>query len=205
MPSKGVVQSIAAIVVLVFAVGIVLSGGTVDSAWLKFYSWAVIVATGLLWLWDKLLWRLALVQRIPSVPRNLRGTWKGELHSLWVDPATHQRPAPKTVFLVVRQTWSSVSATLITDESISKSVLGSLSGDDGDCYLSYSYLNRPDSSVEHRSRIHNGATMLQVVGRPVTRLRGRYWTDRDSRGELDFTERQNETAEDFESAGGLFS
>jgi hypothetical protein len=58
--------------------------------------------------------------------------------------------------------------------------------------------------VEHRSRMHHGSTVLDISGRPVRRLRGRYWTDRDSKGELEFTERSNKLADDFGEAAALF-
>ena len=66
------------------------------------------------------------------------------------------------------------------------------------------YLNRPDSSVEHRSRMHHGSASLDITGAPATRLRGRYWTDRDSEGELDFRERNRMLADDYDEADALF-
>jgi hypothetical protein len=70
--------------------------------------------------------------------------------------------------------------------------------------LTYLYLNRPDMRVEHRSRMHHGSTVLDISGSPSERLKGRYWTDRDSKGELDFTERVSKLAEDFDTATRLF-
>lgn len=75
---------------------------------------------------------------------------------------------------------------------------------DGVSSLDYMYLNRPDSSVEHRSRMHHGSASLDITGSPATRLRGRYWTDRDSKGELDMTERVGTLAGDFTNAEALF-
>jgi hypothetical protein len=75
---------------------------------------------------------------------------------------------------------------------------------DGASSLDYMYLNRPHSSVEHRSRMHHGSTSLDITGCPATRLRGRYWTDRDTKGELDFAERRSKTSDDFDEARALF-
>jgi hypothetical protein len=93
---------------------------------------------------------------------------------------------------------------LLTDESSSKSSLASVSDDGAGATLAYMYLNRPDSRVEHRSRMHNGSAFFQISGRPASRISGRYWTDRDSRGELDFDRRSHHTADDFGEARKLF-
>jgi SMODS-associating 2TM, beta-strand rich effector domain len=198
------VQAIAAIVVLVFAGGIWWSGGSLHAQWLRFYSAAVFVATAVLAAWDQFLWRFCPFQSITGVPRNLRGTWIGALTTEWKDPSTGVIPPPKPAYLVVRQTFTSVSVKLFTDESRSQSSLGRVWSADSQTTLDYMYLNRPDNSLEHRSRMHHGSTSLYVTGRPASRLKGHYWTDRDSKGELDFNRRSKKLAEDFESAQILF-
>ncbi|GAB2670754.1 Cap15 family cyclic dinucleotide receptor domain-containing protein [Kribbella swartbergensis] len=198
------VRVVAGIVVLVAMGGAWLSAGVVDLGWLKYFSGAVFIATALLGLWDTWIWRWPLVQRLPGVPPNLRGTWEGLLTSFWVDPATGKSPDPKTVYLVIRQTASLVSAKLLTNESRSSSSLGSVTTIDHSSELIYMYINRPDARVEHRSRMHHGSTALDVTGKPARRLRGRYWTDRDSKGELDFTQRKGRFADDFEAAVEIF-
>src|SRR5207244_4003800 len=99
------------------------TGDTFKPGWLRFLSAAVLAATIVLGVWDRWLWRLPLVQRFPRVPRDLKGTWRGTLTSFWTDPATAQRPDPKIVFLVIRQSASQLTAVLFTDESSSRSSL----------------------------------------------------------------------------------
>jgi hypothetical protein len=205
MKHRLAIQVVAAVVVGVFAIGIWASGDKVDVGWLRFFSAAVLAAVAVLALWDRVLWKRPLFQRIRGVPRNLGGTWKGTLTSFWTDPQTGKPPAPKPAYLVIRQTVSAVSVALLTDESRSMSSYGVVSTVDGAASLDYIYLNRPDSRVEHRSRMHHGSASLDITGCPATRLRGRYWTDRDSRGELDFTARSPKTADDFDEAQALFS
>jgi hypothetical protein len=53
--------------------------------------------------------------------------------------------------------------------------------------------------------MHHGSTSLDITGLPATRLRGRYWTDRESQGELDLTERKRATVDDYDEARALFS
>ena len=201
---RTIVQAVTATVVLVFAIGIWATGGAVSPTWLRFYSAAVLLATLLLGVWEHWLWRLPLSQRIASVPRDIRGTWKGKLESLWKDPATGESPPAKSAYLVVRQSASQVVVRLLTEESSSQSTLAKVAKDDASSTLAYVYLNRPDIRVEHRSRMHNGSAFLEISGKPASRLRGRYWTDRDSRGELDFDQRSEQLADDFREAGALF-
>jgi len=198
------VQVVATVVVLVFALGIWLTGGKIDAGWLRFFSVAVLVAMALLALWDRALWKLAPAQGMNRVPRDVSGTWKGTLTSEWIDPETGKTPPTKPAYLVVRQSASAVSAILLTDESRSSSSLAVVSGADGSISLDYVYLNRPDSRFEHRSRIHHGCALLDVTARPAKCLKGRYWTDRDSKDELDFQDRKHKTADDFEDAAALF-
>jgi len=205
MTTRLLVQIVTAVVIAVFAVGILATGGEVQFGWLRFYAIAVLGATATLFTWDRLLWRTPLLQRFKAVPRDLRGTWVGTLESFWVDPKTGECPPVKTVYLIVRQTASEVSAVLLTDESRSVSTFARVSDDGVSAALDYMYLNRPDSRVEHRSRMHHGSTSLDLIGRPVTRMAGRYWTSRDSKGELDFTLRHKTRVDGFPEAIALFS
>lgn len=204
MTNRTRVQLIAAVVVAVFAGGIWLTGGQLHAQWLRFYGAAVFLATIALSLWEVFIWRFPPVQRLQGVPPNLRGTWRGTLTSLWTDPNMGGLPPPKTVYLVIRQRASSFSVTLLTNESRSSSFMGQVDTLDGSTTLSYSYRNRPSPSVEHRSRIHHGSALLDVSGKPAVRLVGRYWTDRDSRGELDFESRSKVAVDDFKAAEKLF-
>lgn len=181
-----------------------MSGDSMKVGWLRFYSAAVLVGLFIVWLWDRWLWGLRWVQKLPGVPRDIRGTWEGVLESLWINPATNEQEPPKPAYIVVRQTASHVSVCLLTDESRSTSSLAVLTQGVGGASLDYMYLAQPGSRFEHRSRMHHGSASLAVVGHPVERLRGRYWTNRDSRGELTFHRKVPAAAEDFEGAKALF-
>lgn len=205
MIKRTTIQIVAGVVLTVFAAGIILTGGRLEAGWLRFYSVAVLVAMGLFACWEHFAWRWALVQKYRGGPRDLRGTWKGRIRSFWQNPETGVCPPEKDVYLVIRQTATSCSVVLLTDESRSASRFAMIEEDTAGATLLYIYVNRPDLHVEHRSRMHHGTTSLDITGRPPTRLRGRYWTDRDSRGELDFVERNPSASEDFDEAQRLFS
>jgi hypothetical protein len=204
MRNKLFVQVVAAVVVTVFAVGIWSTGDVPKIGWLRFFSLGVWIAFVALLAWDKVIWHFPWIQKLKAVPRDIRGTWKGRLNSQWIDEATGRPPEEKDVFLVVRQDASTVSVVLLTEESRSYSSLAEVVEDRTAAMLHYFYLNRPQSRVENRSRIHPGAASLDLIGRPVTRLSGRYWTDRNSRGELEFSEKQLAYVDGFAEAKKLF-
>jgi hypothetical protein len=201
MDRAAALQGVGALVVIGFTAGIWSAAGS--PAWLRGYATAVIVAILVFALWEHWLWRLPLMQRLPRVPRRIDGTWAGTLTSLWTDPATERRPDEKRVFLVVRQTASRVTLELLTEESTSRSSIARLSRDEMGLSLAYMYSNRPDSRIEHRSTMHNGSAFVEISGTPAMRMRGRYWTDRYTRGELDLQRRTTRAVVDFREAAEL--
>ena len=53
--------------------------------------------------------------------------------------------------------------------------------------LTYSYDSDPIVTVRERSSPHKGTVLLDLVGSPVRKLRGSYWTDRGTLGTIEFT------------------
>lgn len=191
---------------MVYTVGLWSSGVTPRLSWLRFYSLSVLLAVVLWWAWEYWMWRFSVFDQVKWVPPRVSGTWKGRLVSVWVDPTSGIRPPPKTAYLVIRQTFSTVSAVLLTDEARSRSRLARVGELAGGRALEYMYVGEPSVLVEHRSQMHRGSASLLISGSsPATRLHGRYWTDRNSKGSLDFTERSPQLAEDYETAESMFS
>ena len=204
MNHRTYIRAIAGIVTLVYTVALWTSGISPQLKWLRFYSLAVLVAVALWGIWDRWMWRASTFQRIQFVPPRIAGTWKGELRSHWTDPDTNARPPKKDAYLVVKQTFSSVSVMLLTDESQSQSqsVLAKASKING---LSYLYLNEPEMGADEGNHMHRGAAMFRLSDTPVALLRGRYWTDRETKGELVFGERCPKLADDYDMAVALFA
>ena len=145
-------------------------------------------------------------RRLEVVPPLVAGTWKGVIISFWKDPETGTQPQPRVVFLVVRQSFSTLTLTLLTEESKSRSTIASIDrSPDGSWAITQAYLNQPEMRVEQRSRMHHGASVLEVSGSPASDLRGRYWTDRDSKGELEFSEHKHDAVNDYRAATALFT
>jgi hypothetical protein len=62
------------------------------------------------------------------------------------------------------------------------------------------YRNTPNILNRNVSPIHQGSILLHVQGNKRIILDGEYWTDRSTKGELRFTERNKKPVYDFRQA-----
>ncbi len=206
MPATRIqVQVVVTVAAIVFAAGIVVTGGDVDPGWLRFFGAAVVVSLLLLGTWDRFLWRLPFVQRLQSVPPDLRGTWKGEFQSLVIDPSTGETVPTLVGYWVIRQTASTAKVTFTSAQSQGEASLAQIGiSPAGRTELNYMYFNSPSLQAGDVSRPHRGAVALIDSGRPAERLGERYWTDRQTGGGMTLLQRRPEYADDFDTAARLF-
>jgi SMODS-associating 2TM, beta-strand rich effector domain len=199
MPSRTQVQVIIGIAVVVWGVALFLAGVSLKPSYLKPFSYAVSIALLLLLAFDQWLWRIPFIAHLLHRPV-LRGTWKGELQSSWVDQPNGKVIDPIPVYLGIRQTYSTISLSLMTKESSSHSLVASLdSPRNGVPRVISTYQNIPDLLIQYRSRVHYGALLLEVHGNPH-RVVGSYWTDRDTKGQVVLTNRTPKHFTDYEGA-----
>ena len=194
---RALVLAVAAVWLLLLALG-----GTHVAATMFFrpFSAAAGVAVLLVEAFDRWLWRYLP----PNVrPPHLLGTWRGELHSEWVDPKTGEQVPPAEIYMRVQQTYSWVRTRVMTANMQSPSLVSSLARDpDGSCTLVVTYLSNPKLQQRPENPIHYGSMMLRVIGTGPVALDGSYWTDRNTRGEIRFTSRCDRLCDDFEQARG---
>ena len=155
----------------------------------------------LLLIFDKWAWSFRLLHPWFVSKPNIQGTWKGLLHSSYIDPNTNLPVPPIEVYLVVRQSYSTLHLRLLTTQSSSESVANSIAKDpDGVYTVASVYRNNPKQEHRDRSPIHHGAMLIFIEGDPVKSLRAEYWTDRLTRGRIDFAEKSKDYFFDFASA-----
>jgi len=154
----------------------------------------------LMTLFDSWAWRWrALRPWLVSTP-DLNGTWKGEIVSTWV-PAAEPHGTPIQAYLAIHQTFSFIRIRLMTRESNSNLLTGSVARDPSGLYVVTGiYRNVPDLLRRSTSPIHHGAMLLEVRENPPRVLQGEYWTDRDTKGELRFTARNGRVLDSFDAA-----
>lgn len=151
--------------------------GLVSPDALRLASWMIGSAA-------TLLASLRLVIDRVNRPR-LEGTWWGELRSNYADPSGKPL-GPIPVALVIRQSSTSLSVSLHSRESSSSTLVAELIvDDDGRTVLVGIYRNEPRLPRQDTSRMHHGSIKLLVVEGPESRLRGTYWTDRSTSGEME--------------------
>ena len=139
--------------------------------------------------------------RAVAVGPRIQGTWWGDLHSSYADPATGRTPGPIAVALVIRHSAAGVSICLHSRESSSSTIAASLITDpDGHIVLVGLYRNEPRLPRQDTSRMHHGGIKLQVINGLERRLYGTYWTDRGTRGEFDLRFVDRQRAHDFVEA-----
>lgn len=146
------------------------------------------------WSWR---WRMFQGWMVPYP--DLQGTWKGTLESTWVDPTTGLRKPAIPIVLVIKQSFSSISCTMHSQESTSFSNAAQISSDDesGTLQLSYNYTSRPKATVRDRSEIHDGAAILRIIKGIPLAMEGEYWTSRRTTGDMQLKFKSRKLADGF--------
>ena len=65
---------------------------------------------------------------------------------------------------------------------------------------------RSEPKIEFRgvvSEIHYGSFIIRPDGNRITSMEGHYWTDRNTKGAISYSERSMESADSFQSAKAL--
>jgi hypothetical protein len=174
----------------------------IKSAWLQYLSIVITIVLYAVMAFDLWLWKLALLQGWFVKRPVIDGTWKVELRSNWKNPnAEDASIAPIEGYMVIRQTFSTLSMRLLTHESVSELVGTEIvcSADRLYC-VSGVYRNEPRFQVREKSAIHYGAVWLRIITEPSKQLVGHYWTDRETAGEMELTNRQKKKFQTFQSA-----
>lgn len=164
----------------------------------------VPILLGAAYVFERWLWRWPPLH--PHLVRTpvVRGTWRGQLVSDWIDPETGKRPAPKTAYLSVEQTLMTVHTRLLTDESSSDQIAGTITKRwSGHIALVAIYVNTALIHLRDRSPTHGGGLLLTLYTKPSLRLEGEYWTERLSKGSLVLRDYSPVVAESHEHAVSL--
>lgn len=133
-------------------------------------------------------WRWKLLQGWLVPFPKLNGTWQGNIQTNWKDKDGNT-PGPIPVVLTIKQSFGHVSCVMRTAEMESYSYL------EGFCIdrerqirqLCYSYTSKPKAGLRDRSTPHDGTILFNIIGTPVNKLVGEYWTQRQTTGSVSLT------------------
>ena len=151
----------------------------------KTFPKVVTIDTLLIGLFSKYLWNWKYFQNWLVPFPDLNGTWKGFIHTTWVDPITNERPDKIPTLLTINQNFFSISCVMRTGEMTSRSIISEFSIDEENQLkrLIYTYDSNPIATVRDRSPQHCGTIYLDVNnGKNI--LKGEYWTGRKTTGEV---------------------
>ena len=158
----------------------------------------------LIGIFTKWAWKLRLFKGWLVPFPNLNGSWQGDILSTWVNPDTGQKLLPIPAILTIKQTFLTISCVMRTAEMTSYSYTADfrIDRDTQIRQLVYSYTSNPKQTVSDRSPAHDGTIVFDLIGNPVSKINGNYWTARNTKGHIVMTFREKNLLEEFPSDAG---
>jgi hypothetical protein len=191
--------------VAIWATVLLATGQHLSLGWLRPLSTVTSAVLLLGMAFELWLWKLPLLHGWFVKRPVIEGTWRAQLRSNWKDASGAAIP-PIEGYVVIRQTLLNLSLRLMTKESASHLVGTEIvCALDGLYCVSGVYRNEPRYQDRTHSQIHFGALWLRVIDTPTQMLEGHYWTDRNTAGEMQLTEKRREKFQDFESARAFYA
>ena len=191
---------------------LVLFAQRTQFSWQHLRPFGIVVSflVGLGAAFELRLWRWSRLHGWFVKRPDLRGTWRVELQSDWIDPTTNVGVPLIVCYMGVVQTLSTLQMHLMTPESESWLIAESISDSPNAVgyQISGVYTNKPQTHLRgDRSEMHLGGLLLVTHGPPnrPDSLTGEYWTDRKTKGQMTFTERLPDVFTRFEDAKRAFA
>lgn len=201
------ISSFIALTIAVWLLALWAQGMPVlSSDFVKPFGTVVGAITLVVTIFNKYLWSWRLFKGWYVKRPDLRGTWRVELKSSWLNPETGKCIDPVYGYAVIRQSLTSLSLRLLTTESRSVLVAHSIEQQEAEDLFKLVgvYRNEPKIELQGvRSEIHHGSFALEVHGSPVYELQGHYWTDRGTKGSMKLSGRDSKIYDTFDQAEKL--
>jgi hypothetical protein len=146
------------------------------------------------WCWK---WKVFRGWLVPFP--NLNGTWVGSIYSDWINPETGKVVSSIPVMLTVKQSFFHINCKMVTGEmeSFSTSEGFNIDPERQLKQLAYIYTSKPRIALNQRSVPHDGSIVFDIIEIPSRKLKGRYWTERKTTGEIVLTQYSPDILEDF--------
>ena len=144
----------------------------------------------LYFLFVSYLWKSPILKNWLVPFPNLNGTWKGQIHTTWIDPKTCERPEAIPAILTIKQSFLKISCVMRTAEMTSRSLVSDFVLDKQNQLerLIYTYDSNPIETVKDRSPQHCGTMSFDIPREPKKKmLAGGYWTSRKTTGTIEMS------------------
>lgn len=195
---------------LIWAIVLVCQGTPIGVEHARPFSIVVSVLVGMGLLFEFVFWHISIFHGWLFKRPDLRGTWKVEIQSSYVNPETNERVPSILCYMGVKQTLSTLNMHLMTPESESWLIADHVRiSPNGHGYQIIGvYTNEPNVHLrdERISEMHQGAMVIETHGsniRPIA-LTAKYWTDRKTTGMMEITNRIDYIATRFKDAQAVF-
>lgn len=201
-------QQIIKIVIFIFSVLIFIlsfiTGKSIDD---NLFRWVSSLASLIVIIWtiyDKFVWRKWIFKKLTqllTIPI-LYGTWKGTLK---YEKDEFEKNGEVDVYVAVNQTLTSVTVrAFFKKPSESRSIIAKIEQIDSDRKeLVYVYRSLAPYGKRDNNRPHDGTCVLNIIGNPVKKLSGSYFTERKGTGTILLDKYSNILTENFEDAEQL--
>jgi len=168
---------------------------------LKLFPKVVTIDTIIITIFSSFLWKFKIFKGWLVPFPNLNGTWKGYIHTTWIDPTTGKRPGPIPAILTIKQSFFKISCVMRTAEMCSRSTISDFVLDSHNQIkqLTYSYDSNPIQTVKERSAQHLGTMVFNIIEKPKRKLKGEYWTGRKTTGDIEMEFWKKERLDDYPS------
>jgi hypothetical protein len=176
--------------------------GTTLSNFLEFIKLVpnvVTIDSVAIFIFVKWLWKIKIFKKWLVPFPNLNGTWYGKIYSDWTNPETNQSIPPIPVMLTIKQSFFNISFLMQTSEMKSYSNIEgfSINADRQIKQITYTYTSKPRIVLNQRSLPHDGTIVFDIIEQPERKLKGRYWTERKTKGEIELNFYSKELCEDL--------
>lgn len=149
-----------------------IGGVSLYSLW-GYAGEAIGFTTVIMLFYEKHLWKYNPLEDTPRMKKTYAGTLKSTYDGV-----------ERQVTIKIKQSLLSISISLKSEESESRSVVASITNIGDEWELTYTYYNVPLANVRERSSIHYGTSILSLMD--VSHITGQYFTDRKTTGDMDF-------------------
>lgn len=158
-----------------------------------------VILVGAFALWDKFLWHAGLFIKLSRRPY-VSGTWQGDLTSYRRDSEDQPVTSKRKIVMVIRQDLTSISLTLISAESRSRSGAAQIVPISSDEFqVQYQYRNEPKLKFRREgSTIHTGGCSIDIGGLRPALIEGEYWTARNTSGSFQIRKVSSDHVNSFE-------
>jgi hypothetical protein len=201
MPTNNQIKVIVGLVLVLWFAVHMAQGNAHPPNLLTEFSYVVTGVSIAFLAWERWIWSWPIVRTWLTKRPNLKGTWRGQLVSTWTGPKPENWAGPIDVYLVVRQTYSSIDVRMFSLEMDSVSLSADIVADvSGVQTLAITYRSTPKVLLRSGSPIHYGGMLLSIRGAPIYQLDGEYWTDRETKGQAAFLARAPNLSHDYNGA-----